>query len=175
MSFPPASRTVFSHPDAVKLSHNPGCQIGVGGQYPGFEVPAPIALGAQSRAGQVGAPAIGDTSIDDHRFEMHAGAEHPFKAVDQVGVAVKIFAEGGSGFPGMQQADGHTATDQIGQQSEKWPRSAPALNEVQIFQSGCGQPKETGRFGNDAEDDTPVSFTVGDEFSAIHDGSISHG
>src|SRR5262249_44544610 len=86
-------------------------ELGVVGDDAELEVASALALGAQARAGPVGAAEVEERAVDDHGLEVDARAEPQRGA--EARVAGPLAREGARGHAGVEQPHVDAAADEL--------------------------------------------------------------
>ena len=135
-----AGFAVAAHPHSVEQLHCLFHNHSVVGEDAGLEVAGVFALHTNARTGEVGAADIDFLAIEDEHLEMHARTERPFHPVDERRVLIKVLAESGSRFLGVDEPYFHAPADELRQQFEE-RHFHPALLDIRILDVGGANPQ----------------------------------
>ena len=146
-----------------------GSEVGLlVGEDAGLEVALGRALGTHARSREVGRGDEGGFAIDDDGLGVDAGAENTLEefALQECGIAVKVFTEAGARLLGMKEADGDSSLDEVGKDGQERDVAAPLL-DVQVFEVSGDDPEETLSLGDQLLDHAVVDLLVEEEFGHL--------
>ena len=147
--FAVARRAKVTAPDRIELfderSDN-GRRIG---QDAVFKIAALHTLSAHARARKVGAAEIGGLAVDDDTLEVNPRTDHPFKAINQERIFIKVLSEGRPGLLGMDQPHLHAAYDEVRDHLQERDHAAPLAGvlRVHVLDVRRGNPQLPLRMG----------------------------
>ena len=150
---PSAGLALEAGPDGVELVHRGIDQGGVVGEDTGLEVAIAGAFHAETGAGEVRGADVSDFQVEDDDLEMDPRAKDSLQAGEEDGIMVKIFAEVGAGFLGVDQANLAAFADQVGQDAEEG-----TVADIQVFDVGGPDPQMFLHVRNPGDDFLEMGF-----------------